>query len=104
MRTFLVSTWPSSPASSASSVPRSTTLHLTPSGELGPAAEAYLQSVAIVACFAGYFGRGVLLRIAKHLLGCALVRGRGNVFPIYHKSIVKRAGKEFRDRAVAAFE
>ena len=71
---------------------------------LGPSAEWYLKSLADVACSSGFVDRGVWLRVAKQLLSCALVRGRGVVFRHYYKSIAKCAGKDYRDGPVVPFE
>ena len=48
---------------------------MTTFAKLGPFAEAYLQSLADVACSTGVVDRGFWLRIAKQFLSCALVRG-----------------------------
>ena len=77
---------------------------MTTFGELGPSAESYLKKLADVACSTGCVDRGVLLRIAKQYLSCALVRGRGIVFRHYYQSIAKCAGKDFRDGAAVPFE
>ena len=79
-------------------------LVMTTFGKLGPHAEAYLQSLADVACSTGGVDRGLWLRIAKQFLSCALVRGRGIVFRHHYKSIAKSAGKDDRDGAVVPFE
>ena len=46
----------------------------------------------------------LLLRTDQQYLSCALGRGRGVVLRVYHQSIAKRAGTDFRDGAVVPFE
>jgi hypothetical protein len=46
----------------------------------------------------------VWLRISRHYLRRALVRGRSTVFSRYYSSLAKSAGKDFRGGAVVLFE
>ena len=71
-------------------------LVVTTFGKLGPSAQGFLQSLADVAC-SGVVDRGSWLRIAQQYLSCALVRRRGIVFRYYCQSMVKSAGKDFRN-------
>ena len=61
---------------------------MTTFGKLGPSTESYVQNLADVACSTGFADHGVWLRVAKQLLSCALVRGRGIAFRHYCKIIV----------------
>jgi hypothetical protein len=70
---------------------------MTSFGKVGPAAENYLQSLAIIACSTGVVDRGMWLRIARQYLSCASVRCRGVVFCQCYRSVAKSVGKDFRD-------
>jgi hypothetical protein len=64
-------------------------------GKLGPGADGYVQNLATVACSTGVIDRGMSLRISQQNLSCALVRGRGNVFRHYYRSLAKVPGRTF---------
>ena len=73
-------------------------------GNLCPSAQAFLQSVADVACSTGVLDRGLWLRTAQQCLIRELVRGSGLVLRYVYQSVATSAGKDFCDGAVVAYE